>query len=955
MNEYAPGMRIIVRDEEWMIKKIDKNTAGKNALHCAGISPLVRDKSAIFLPDIEKNVEIINPVKINFVADDSSGYAKSLLFLESQWRQKIPNDGSIHIAYDAVMNPLPYQLYPATVALNKPRKRILIADAVGLGKTLEAGILMSELILRGKGKRILVVAVKSTMTQFQKEMWNRFTIPLVSLDSTRIKKIRAALPSNYNPFFYYDKTIVSVDTLKCDIEYRTHLENSHWDIIVIDEAQNVARRGSRQAQRSRLAELLANRSDTMIMLSATPHDGRAQSFASLMNMLDPTAIANPEKYSKKDIEGLYVRRFKKDIKDEIADNFPERNVTIQECPSSDIEEAAYDIFSEMELIMDKDNKRANGFMFKTSLEKALFSSPATCIKSINERINKLKKKYTNEDFADIYTLRNLRSALEKITPKDFSRYQELLRLLNSTEYNWQKSSDDRIVIFTERIETMNYLAEHLKADLKLKADEIKTISGSMSDVEQQELVEQFGAANSKMKILVASDVASEGLNLHYRCHRLIHFDIPWSLMTFQQRNGRIDRYGQEKSPDIRYMLITSKNKRIHGDARIMEILIGKEKAAHDNIGDPAMLMNKFTVEGEENVVGEAIENGTPPEEFGESLSEKETLWDTFLDDDNDKLQVKRATDKTLFSDTDYLLKALNCLNYSVEKLSGNAVFAVNVTNDMRRRLKSLMPEEVLPQENSSLRLSPDKEYCTDEMKESMRNSESESLWPRTQYLWRLHPLFTFINDKTSLLFGRGEAPIVGLNQNLKPNEIVYVVSATIANKKSAPIVDEMFGLFYRDGKFVETLSMDKVINLTGINSKFLANTSKIPSEKISAAESNLQDVVDNSENFMHQKFVDYNNRINPMLDEEVNKLAELQQKHKGYYQALFEDAIKNLDDKSNTPKTITEKKRQRLTEERDDKIKQVDKMFTDFSDWVEETLTIEDKAYIKIIVAFIGL
>ena len=102
-----------------------------------------------------------------------------------------------------------------------------------------------------------------------KEMWNRFTIPLVRLDSSKIQSVRVKIPSNYNPFFYYDKTIISVDTLKNDLDYRTHLENAWWDIIVIDEAHNVANRGDKRSQRGKLAELLANRSDTLIMLSAT--------------------------------------------------------------------------------------------------------------------------------------------------------------------------------------------------------------------------------------------------------------------------------------------------------------------------------------------------------------------------------------------------------------------------------------------------------------------------------------------------------------------------------------------------------------------------------------------------------------------------------------------------------------------------------------------------------------
>lgn len=361
-------------------------------------------------------------------------------------------------------------LIQAKLALKSTRQRILIADTVGLGKTLEAGILMSELIARGKGKRILVVTVKSMMTQFQKEMWNRFTIPLVRLDSSKIQKIRANLPSNYNPFFYYDKTIVSIDTLKRDVEYRTHLENAYWDIIVIDEAQNVAERGDHQAQRTRLAKLLADRSDTMIMLSATPHDGRAKSFASLMNMLDPTAIADPENYTKEDIKGLCIRRFKKDVKDQVSGSFLERNITLERCHASVREEQSYDIFADMQLEMDLGKSRGTGQLFKTSLEKSLFSSPAACIKSIDARLKKLYKKYSADDIKDIKLLEELRDSLLKITPKDFMRYQKLLYLLNSKEYAWNpKDTGDRVVIFTERIETMKYLAEHLRQDLGLKA------------------------------------------------------------------------------------------------------------------------------------------------------------------------------------------------------------------------------------------------------------------------------------------------------------------------------------------------------------------------------------------------------------------------------------------------------------------------------------------------------
>lgn len=952
--EFAPGMRVMIRDEEWMIGKVETNEMGRKVLHCRGVSTLVKDRESIFLTDIEQSIIPVDPAKVRLVPDRSAHFLDTKLYLESQWRQQKPTDDKIHIGQKAVMDTMKYQLEPARRALRQPRQRILIADTVGLGKTLEAGILMSELIRRGKGRRILVVTVKSMMMQFQKEMWNRFTIPLVRLDSSRIQKIRAVLPANQNPFYYYEKAIVSVDTLKRDVEYRTHLEKAYWDIIVIDEAQNVADRGQHQAQRARLAELLSKQSDALIMLSATPHDGRPKSFASLMNMLDPTAIADPENYTKDDIKGLCIRRFKKDVKDEMVIHVPERHFEIRKCKASPMEEAIFDEFSALRLEMDTDSSKGNkGMLFKTSLEKSLFSSPAACIKSIEARLKKLNKKYPNGNFKDIPALESLCNALKQLNENEseFSRYQELLKLLRNRDYAWKpKHKDDRLVIFTERIETMKWLADHLREHLqmeyKLSSEAVQEISGQLSDEDQQKIIEAFGREKSPIRVLVASDVASEGLNLHYLSHRLIHFDIPWSLMVFQQRNGRIDRYGQTVKPDIRCLKIESKNERIHGDMRILEILTTKEEAARDNIGDPASLMGKYNQEEEEQQVGQWFENSldsTSIDSAVDSMTEEASAFDILqglLDEDEEADYADKAekaiaeVQKTIYSDKEYLLKAIPRITKetpaSVHRMESVSGLEIQVTSVIERRLNALLPEEALPQKGL-LRLSDDAEFCMEQMKSSMQNDLEENAWPQTQYLWPLHPIFRWVDDRCGLIFHRNEAPIIGVD-NLSMQKTIFIMSGSIPNQKSTSLIDSFFGLQYCEGDFLP-LTMKEVMAITDLCEDKLPNRDSLTAEQIQSAEQLLPKVVQAARAQLEKDYQVYKGKLDPILDDEIAKLDNLHKKHQDYQMELFQND-----------------KRQR-----ESGLRQVDDLFDEFTKWFQETMTIEDNPYIRVLAVVTGV
>lgn len=942
--KYAPGMRIIVRGEEWMVKKVETNSFGNQTLYVIGISKLVRDYEAIFISDLEKSIDIVDPSKVKLVADDSKFFCKSKVYIESQWRKKIPTDNKIHIGDKAAMDLLPYQLEPAQRALNKTRQRILIADAVGLGKTLEAGVLMSELIVRGKGKRILVVTVKSMMTQFQKEMWNRFTIPLVRLDSGRIQRIRSKIPSNSNPFYYYDKAIISIDTLKNDLDYRTYLEKSWWDIIVIDEAHNVARRGEKNSQRGKLAELLANKSDTLIMLSATPHDGKSESFASLMNMLNPTAIADPSNYGPEDIKDLCVRRFKKDIQNQVSGSFKERVISIEECKATTQEEYAYNIFAEMNLQMDLAKEGKTGQLFKTSLEKSLFSSPAACIKSIDERLKKLYKKYKEDEIKDIALLEELKDALEKVTSDKFSRYTKLVDLLKSSEYGWNaKVSNDRLVIFTERIETMKYLAENLKKDLGLSEKQIQTMYGGMSDKEQQRIVDEFGRAESPIRILVASDVASEGINLHYLSHRLIHFDIPWSLMVFQQRNGRVDRYGQKEQPDIRYMLIKSENQRIKGDARIMEILVTKEEQAFKNIGDPAVLFGKFNAEEEEAQTAKAIESGMDADEFAKILDTTEEEFDPFEllmgGQDNEEVRVEYSEEETIFSDINYVKNAISVFTDSEEyRLTDmNTVEGVKLklSEDLKRRLAKVMPEEAMPKEDE-LKLSTDKEFCMKEMKRCMNNDMAEAAWPATQYLWAMHPIFNWINDKSGMLYRRGEVPLIGSPGKLSDDEFVYIIEGQVPNRKSTPVVDEWFGLHFKNGSFMGVLTMEEAVDKAQFHKNNVPNQNLISDIQIAEGEKLLPKVVLEALSIIKAKSDEYVKNTEPYIYSEIERLDKLKERHKDAQLVIGEDG--------------------KITRKVSQKEREIDNMFNAFFEWEKDTVEIEkDHPYIRIVGVVTGV
>jgi len=939
VKQFAPGQRVIIRDAEWVIRRVDLLEDGGYQLTCDGVSHFVKGKEAIFLTTYEQDVKIVDPTKTRLVADTSGAYERSLLYIESLLRELVPTDEKIYRAHKAAMDMVPYQFDPALQALKQPRHRILMADAVGLGKTLEAGILVSELIKRGKGKRILVLAVKSMLTQFQKEFWNRFSIPLTRLDSQGIQRVRNRIPANMNPFYYYDKAIISIDTLKQEALYRTYIEQAYWDIIIIDEAHNVADRNS-GSLKAKLAKLVASRCDSLIMLSATPHDGSARSFASLLNLLDPTAIADPDHYSVEDFKdkGLVIRRFKKDIADQVKEEFRHRKIFIEEGKAwaSEAEEKAFSILSQLQLHTIDTRKRRGSELFKTTLIKSLMSSPMACIETIQERLKKLETAQ-GEFLEDIASLMTLKSALEAITLEDFSKYQKLVYLIKD-HIKWKKSvTDDRLVIFTERLATMEFLAKQLKIDLGLSDEQLVTLHGAMPDVEINRIVEAFGQENSGVRVLVATDVASEGINLHYLSHRLFHFDIPWSLMIFQQRNGRIDRYGQEKEPEIYYMQTASRNPEFKGDNRILEILIEKDKQAHENIGDPSAFMNVYDPQKEEAITADAIMSGKDPQEFSRELDRNlQTSEFDFLAL-LQEAQEHRAEEKpeevfvnlpTIYKDDHhYVTAALKYLqNHTGEHLEVHYEddrIRLVAPEDLKYRFK-MLPREVWPKDGYFI-LTQNRQIIDQEIKESRK---SESAWPEIHYLWEQHPVLEWLRDKLLSNFNRLEAPILRL-PTLSAHESIFIISGLIPNKKAQPLIHHWIGLLFEEGCYKQTLSWEEVIKKTEIGSRRFPNRAE-PYD-VSSYEALLPKAIEAAREYMHKQYLIFEEKMNEKLQHQFDELERLKKRHMQRYGLFHETEL----DKSKEGRRIK-------------------KIFDDYWQWMEETMILEKEPYIQVIAALIG-
>lgn len=835
---FTPGQRITNRNEDFIVTDVEENN-GKWILSVEGISELVKAKHFIFDTSIDHTIRVIDPTETRLIADYEQGYRKTKLFIENHIRNSTVYSNRITVAHKAAFNMADYQLEPTLKAFQLPRPRLLIADGVGLGKTVEVGIFLAEMIKRGKGKRILVLALKSILSQFQQEIWNRFAIPLVRLDSDGISRIKSELPINKNPFDYYDKTIVSIDTLKNNAKFQHYIEKTRWDIVVIDECHTVANSSS---QRGGLAQLLSTKCESLILTSATPHNGKPENFANLINMIEPLAIKEEHNYSREDIKDYYVRRFKNDIDDDaVRSNFQDREVVSIHAQLSDAENEFLQIqqnikFAALQNLMPDDistdlfgkqtsNKQKKDLLFAIGLFKSYMSSPEAALKSIENRISKLDALTEQEDIVEQNrdVLYNLKVKLEAIIHhKQDAKYLAFRKKL--IDLGWYgRKRDFRIVVFAERIETLKALKKKLQRDFDLDDSVIADFHGSLTDMEQQRIIDDFGKEDSDYRILLTSDAGSQGVNLHYYCNHMFNYDIPWSLITLEQRNGRIDRYGQTKTPFIHYMVATSDLDGLRDDLHIVNKLKEKEEAVYQSLGDAASVYKLYEASAEEELVTTAIATGNRDMLDGAPTREESDDWfDALFDESTPRLAIKDPiveevslfeNDKSYYTALLEQLKSDNSLKTDDACFEGDLLEVKN-TPELDRILYDL-PKEAKPGGIGDVyQLSLNREDVQKAISDA-RKRKGE--WARFQMLYELHPVVRYLMTQLEASVDKDVALVSKINR-LPKDMAYYLIQGLVANNLGQSILSDLFvvpmhrsgGLADRPMKFADFLKEHQI-------------------------------------------------------------------------------------------------------------------------------------------------
>ena len=531
-----------------------------------------------------------------------------------RWGAVTSADGSSFQApFRSGANVEAYQLEPLRRALQSARTNLLLADDVGLGKTIEAGLVLQELLLRHRARSVIIVCPPSLSLKWQDEMREKFGLEFEIVNSELMARVRRSHGLNANPFRLFPRVIVSMAWLPSLRAQRllrdvfTEVQDTGtarryvFDILIVDEAHHVApasptgvsgfRGYAVDSNRTTATRALAERCEHRLFLSATPHNGYSESFTALMEMIDGRRFKRGASLDERALRDIAVRRLKADLR-EVKDFQPRELKTLPFTPDDDEMEK----FALLDRVLTESARRngrdRSGGIVAMLLKKRFLSSPWSFALTLGQYTEADPGRGLETDDEEQYyqevlgsgqsdeeegdaahpeftALRHSKRSdpLSAATSEDIAsliawgrkyenqpdaRLTALLQFLDATcrpDGTW---SNERVVVFTEYAATLDWIVRVLTQHGYREGTELAVIQGSTPAEEREDIRAKFTAPPDKqpVRVLVATDSAGEGIDLQDYCHRLVNFDIPFNPSRLEQRIGRVDRYGQKLTPEI---------------------------------------------------------------------------------------------------------------------------------------------------------------------------------------------------------------------------------------------------------------------------------------------------------------------------------------------------------------------------------------------------------------------
>jgi superfamily II DNA or RNA helicase len=614
-----PGQLVEIRRRQWVVTQIDCRSLTcklERLQHLVTMESIDEDAMGEELQviwQLEPGAKILERVGLPTISGFDLNYKLDAFLDAVRWGAASNADRQfLQAPFRSGITIEDYQLDPLVRAVDMARVNLLIADDVGLGKTIEAGLVIQELLIRHRARTVFVVSPASLQSKWQTEMQEKFGLEFRIVDTAYIKMLRRERGLHANPWTSYPRLITSMDWIKSGEGLRLLKDvlppqityPRKFDILVIDEAHNVAPAAaaaySLPSQRTQVIQRLAPHFAHHLFLTATPHNGYQESFTSLLELLDDQRFAKMVMPNEQQLQQVMVRRLKSNIVDTNGNPvFPKRELRCLEVDYSDEEKEIHNLlrqFTESRMQTVGDSRYAYGTKFvHILLKKRLFSSPAAFAKTLakhretlangrkktkgqlfddrilHRAIMKAEEEFSNEAAAEEAMEEVLHLDAELTIPltaeqqtllNKLSEWAERAKNISDSKakaiLSWLKKhlkpdgkwNNKRVILFTEYRDTHSWL-QTLLTHNGFGGEHLMVMHGELPPIDRETVKAAFQTSpqNSPVKILLATDAASEGIDLQNYCNYLIHVEIPWNPNVMEQRNGRIDRHGQ-KEPEV---------------------------------------------------------------------------------------------------------------------------------------------------------------------------------------------------------------------------------------------------------------------------------------------------------------------------------------------------------------------------------------------------------------------